>query len=312
MSKLIDELSSAQTKGYDYAVFSGGGAKGAAYSGVYETLVETGISKDLKSIAGSSAGALTAAFIACGISTEDFKKTFSETSLGKLQGGGIIQKDAKPLYTMIHDTINNTITKHFQENDVAKQCDARIVTLNKELETLKKDNSPESKQKIELLIEDKSKLETFAKDPQAQANLNAKAQNKDSKVTFRDLDLLHTIDPDKFKGLIVTATNKKTGNLTIFDAKNSPDVEIALACRASASIPGRFKPVVIDGINYVDGGYRNNIPQNFFEKNERDAKNITNSSAEIKEAKDQGRTLAIAFGSDSPDSEAHIAVYIVN
>lgn len=45
--------------------------------------------------------------------------------------------------------------------------------------------------------------------------------------------VIFMIDPEKFKDLYITAVNKGTGELEIFNADNTPDIEIALACRAS-------------------------------------------------------------------------------
>ncbi|WP_062104704.1 patatin-like phospholipase family protein [Bacillus niameyensis] len=60
-------------------VFSGGGMKGFAFIGVYETLEEKGYS--FKRLAGTSAGALMAAFIAAGYSSRDILRLFEETEL---------------------------------------------------------------------------------------------------------------------------------------------------------------------------------------------------------------------------------------
>jgi len=121
------------------------------------------------------------------------------------------------------------------------------------------------------------------------------------------------VDPIKFKDLVITATNRETGELTIFDARKTPDIEIALACRASASIPLVFEPVTINGVQYVDGGYRDNIPLSHFQggKQQQDdeIRDISNSPNQVKSAKKQGRTLALAFGSDSIDDTANVAIY---
>lgn len=59
------------------------------------------------------------------------------------------------------------------------------------------------------------------------------------------------------------ATQQETSKLTIFNSVDTPNVEIALACRASASIPLVFETVEIDGKKYVDADieiiYRQNI-----------------------------------------------------
>ena len=55
-------------------VFSGGGAKGVVYPGVYQALVETGAFRSVAEVAGSSVGSMTAAFIAMGISPSKLRR----------------------------------------------------------------------------------------------------------------------------------------------------------------------------------------------------------------------------------------------
>jgi predicted acylesterase/phospholipase RssA len=86
-------------------------------------------------------------------------------------------------------------------------------------------------------------------------------------MTFKDLDLLQSIDPEKFKGLIITATRQDNLKLTIFNVENSPNIEIADAVRASSSIPLFFTPYEINNIKYIDGGLNDNTPIDYFRKN---------------------------------------------
>lgn len=55
--------------------------------------------------------------------------------------------------------------------------------------------------------------------------------------------------------LIISATDINEGNTRYFT-----EGEIVSAVIASSSIPLIFKPVIIDGHTYVDGGIRNNLP----------------------------------------------------
>lgn len=55
--------------------------------------------------------------------------------------------------------------------------------------------------------------------------------------------------------LIITATNFSEGKLVYF--KEGPLIR---AVQASSCIPGIFKPIMIDGHMYVDGGILNNFP----------------------------------------------------
>ncbi len=308
----LEELKRAQNEPFKYAAFSGGGAKGAIYSGVHEELERSGVLAGLEAVAGSSAGAMTAALIATGITSEEFTRISGETNFEKLLGDGfIVNKDGKPLYQLMHDTISDNITKYLKDKDILEVCDARMESITSEITKLQNDTSPSALEELKILKEKQVKLQSVIDTGGVQfAELNKRAQETGT-IYFKDLDLLHLIDPIKFKDLVITATNRATGELTIFDARKTPDVEIALACRASASIPIVFEPVTINGVEYVDGGYRDNLPQKYFEGQGEPPKvdDITDSNEQIKQSKKKGRTLALAFGSDSRDNEAHIAVY---
>ena len=111
----------------------GGGAKGAIYSGVHEELDRSGVLGGIEAVAGSSAGAITAALIATGISTEDFKKISGETNFEKLLGEGfIVNKDGKPLYQLMHDTISSNVTKYLKDKDIMEVCKTRMESITQE------------------------------------------------------------------------------------------------------------------------------------------------------------------------------------
>ena len=63
-------------------VFSGGGIKGFAYVGAIQILEEHGIR--FKRVAGTSAGAILATFIAAGFSAKELEQIFDELNLKKL------------------------------------------------------------------------------------------------------------------------------------------------------------------------------------------------------------------------------------
>ena len=62
-NETLEELIAAQNQPFKCAAFSGGGAKGKIYSGVHEAMVDSGVLEGLEAVAGSSAGAITAAVI---------------------------------------------------------------------------------------------------------------------------------------------------------------------------------------------------------------------------------------------------------
>lgn len=274
-TKTFHELKQVQENPIEYITFSGGGAKGAIYSGVYESAKEAGILDNVKAIAGSSAGAITAAVIALGTPPERFEEISKTTNLQNLLGkkgfsAGIVQlnKDGKPLYNLLDLVIKENIGSFLQRADIVN------VKGDEVLEDLRE------------------------------------RYKKNGKIYFKDISLLRKYDPVKYKDLVVTATEKDTGKLTIFNSFDTPDIEVALACRASASIPLVFEPVEINGKKYVDGGYLDNIPTKYFRDNEPefDVKEVTDDTDEITLAKKQSRTLTMAFGSGM-NADANIAIY---
>ncbi|NGX31132.1 MAG: hypothetical protein K940chlam8_00493, partial [Chlamydiae bacterium] len=62
-------------------VFKGGGPKGIAYVGVLEELEKRHMLKDLRRVAGSSAGAITALLVALGYTAQEVGRLLTETSL---------------------------------------------------------------------------------------------------------------------------------------------------------------------------------------------------------------------------------------
>lgn len=308
----LEKLIAARNQPFKYAVFSGGGAKGNIYSGVHEAMVNSGILEGLEAIAGSSSGAITASLIATGISTENFKRLSKETDLPNLFGKGfIVNKDGKPLYQLIKNTTSSNILNYFEANDIIEICNKRKNVIKLEINKLLKKSDSQDLEKIEDLKQKKSRIETIISHGVQELYDIHERIKSNSTVYFRDLDIMHLIDPAKFKDLVVTAVEKETGELTIFDARKTPYVEIALAIRASASIPIVFEPVEIDGKVYVDGSYRANIPQKYFSESEKetDIEEVSNSDCKIKQAKKQKRILALAFSDDERGYNTHIPVY---
>ena len=54
--------------------------------------------------------------------------------------------------------------------------------------------------------------------------------------------------------LRISAVELERGRRVIFDGSEDPAVSVAEAVQASCAIPGVFRPVILDGRSYVDGG----------------------------------------------------------
>lgn len=242
-------------------VCSGGGAKGVMYPGAYVALVETGVFKGIKAISGASAGALTASLLAVGMPPATFRdkllKTHFKNLLGnrvkdKLPGVSFITKDGLPLEQFIRFNIIDSICAVLSKSsDIAKRAQ---------------------------------------QDP-ALNTLFDKLGRANPRITFADLALLQKHFPTEFKLLTVSAVSFPTGELQIFNSELTPDVEIALACRASASIPILLSPVEIEinGVKqrFVDGGLYDNLPTDYFDRD---------AQGRFEKNKHPLNTLVFAFG----------------
>lgn len=86
------------------------------------------------------------------------------------------------------------------------------------------------------------------------------------KITFSVLEQMRQKYPECGFGteLIVTATNKKLRKTRFFSLSHSPHMEVSEAVKVSASYPVLFRPTLIDGEEYNDGGVLNNLPTGAF------------------------------------------------
>lgn len=307
-SNSINEILESQNQPIEYIAFSGGGAKGAGYSGVNKALIDSGIIRGIKALSGSSAGAIAASVIACGISSEEYYELSQNTNmkglLTKTPKLIPIKNDGQPLLELVDTTIRNVTGRYLNEIDIKEFIKDQIEIAESVLNV--EPNNIEIKSRIEGLkqIKDNGCEALFA--------IKNKMDHNGS-LTFKELETLHIMNPEKFKELIITATRLDNGELVIFNSKNSPDVLIADATRASASFPIVFKPHKINGIKYIDGGYRDNIPIKYFDgqefkKDEDSSAEEINNLDEIKKSNGQKRTMAFAFGNDM-NAEANIAIY---
>jgi NTE family protein len=272
--------------------------------------------QDVQAVAGSSAGAMAATLCALGVDPTAFDAIIQNTNMKALLGKGIINKDGNPLYELVNKVISDNISEFLKENnDIEPLCNQLILSVQKEIEDLplidktNKELLNDVEQRKSILISRQQNLQSILDNPEKITELETRCA--DNKILFKDLDLLRAINPDKFKNLLITGTSIESGKLEIFNAENTPNVEIALAVRASASLPIMLKPVEIDGKKYIDGGVANNIPINHFNQ-ERDfsaAEDITNNREKIAQATRDGRTLAFAFGGAESSSTPNIAIY---
>lgn len=260
-------------------VFSGGGSKGVVYPGAYRALKEADLLHGVEQVSGASAGALTAALIAIDVDEEKFSELVQQLNFKKVRGEKVTERgEGKNRYI----TSDGAPLLAFMRSNINS-------TIRTYLKGLPSELPPE-------VLDLKRKFQDNHTQPS---------------FTFADLQVLHVYDPTKFKHLTITAVTHPDGALQVFNSQLTPNVEIALACRASASIPAVFEPVKIKiGNNpekaYVDGGLFDNTPADYFDVNVHengDCKFTPNTLAD--------KTLIFAFGEglDQKENEVHQALH---
>ncbi len=265
LSEKLKKLKMAQDQKILRIVCSGGGAKGAVYPGAYKAMEDTGLLAGVKAFSGSSAGAITAAFMAIGVPTSVLRNALLTTNFKKLIGKGV--------------------GSFFFRNKPG-------------VSFLTKDGSPLEQFIRTLLIERVASFLTQLESPQDIASqhpdfkaLLHKFEVQSNSITFGDLGVLNRLFPHAFKRLIIPAVKFPHGELQIFNEDLTPDVDIALACRASSSIPVIFEPVeiAVDGKKqkFIDSGIYDNLPTDYFDTSA-SGKHIKNTIPQ--------QTLVLAFG----------------
>ncbi|WP_434927365.1 patatin-like phospholipase family protein [Shewanella sp. HL-SH2] len=197
-------------KNYKNLVFEGGGVKGAAYAGAMRVLGELGLYDNVSSLAGTSAGSITASILACGASPEELIACVKSTHFADFisDRGGVLGDFAR-------------LASHYGIHTG----------------------------------------DGFTKIIKQQIGQTSGDEN----LTFSSLNKLSK-QHSKFKDLYVVATNLSSQTAQIFSYKNSPDLPIWKAVRASISIPFVFEPFEINGELFVDGGLSWNYPIDIFDR----------------------------------------------
>lgn len=266
-------------------VLAGGGGKGLAYPGVYAALSECGFIKHLQKIAGSSAGALTGAAIACGADPRWLARMIRSMPYAGLMLAGRLKFDnlkvvkgtgvdsGQELYGIFRSIYRFSFIYNMQQclSDIEGAARDGVIT------------GDELKELVDF------------------------ANDENATLTFGILRTMRKVRPDIFKDLVITGSKLegtrdpkadetvdkfldrfgkvvKQGPISIFDvfkdlskkqvlilktvyfsADTAPDMEIALAARISMSLPALFDAVALpqdDGSEWTmfDGGMTSNVP----------------------------------------------------
>lgn len=246
-------------------VLSGGGAKGVAFSGMVKALEESQTMGSVRTLSGSSAGAISAAFLASGMSHAAFDKMSDETNLVSL-----LDSQNKVLAPIQHasSAIGRGIAKiPGKAGSIGRLlCDLvpRLQSKASPLEALIHEKMLESVlSRVNQALNDR--------DPLSQASRACVDNMKtNGYVTFGDLATLSK-DLPEIKQLHITGTAMFDGRpqMVVFNASLTPDMDVARAAHISGSLPVVFAkpseqqlPFQANGerTSFQDGGIMLNTP----------------------------------------------------
>jgi exoenzyme U len=261
-------------------VFSGGGGKGNAYPGVMLALEQSNVLASVRDLYGASAGAITAALMASGMSASEFRELSRELDMVSLMHGkpdektGYTIKYRHPILAKLSSMLGNLNGNGFPLEEVIRsEVRANVICKLKQWLDENNDNPPQAKTMKEYL----SHL------------------SNSQPVTFGMLRDISRVIPE-IKALHCTALlrsdhDELPAQPVLFDAECFPDLDVAKAVRASAGFPIAFSKTSIDtAFNYLlhsfgknaealskddsdgekiefkfsDGGTWNNVPARIF------------------------------------------------
>lgn len=215
----------------DTLVLSGGGAKGVSLVGVADVFEQCHLMNSIQHIAGTSAGAIFGALLSFGMDSKALANLTHHQSFDALLGKRIIigNKGTVPLLTKSGLPIYQIMKNEIRNN----------------------------------IIHYLSKHQPNFHETAILKNIYCKALSYDP-ITFKDLHCLNQYFPKTFKNFYTMAMNRDTGDEVIFSHQLTPEIEVASACRASASIPVILEPHTITIKDkphaFVDGALLSNTP----------------------------------------------------
>ncbi|NGX53060.1 MAG: hypothetical protein KR126chlam5_01367 [Candidatus Anoxychlamydiales bacterium] len=271
-------------------VLEGGGVKGIAYVGALKELESLNALSDLKRVAGTSAGAITATFIALGYDIDEIQAILFETDFSQFLDYYISEEK------IINFFENTSITTIFKDviDEMYELFKNPITTVKNAL----------------FYFKDIFDTDSLCKGEDFRKWIEKKIYEKTDihYLTFKELR--HLIEKDNsFKHLHVFTTKVQPALEILHihsEDKKFDDVIISDAIRASMSIPGVFAPHNLHIKNdknerikkedlglFVDGGILDNFPITAFDTLEYETKSYTEENKNF--VKLNKRTLGLSL-----------------
>jgi predicted acylesterase/phospholipase RssA len=256
-------------------VFRGGGAKGLVYAGTLKSLEEQGVLARIRRVAGSSAGAMSAALVACGSSPKLMEEFCTTKRLDDFLDNPIVKgfdallhhatsaykfhAMAQPLYVNQLDEEEKRIRATTRARQKSQSIDIKRTPFTGTLGSYGTKLIEAMDDAINKAILDRNKPDgALLKTLEAREGVSDHDKQRVriilsnmqfyGRLTFADLATLSRLFPETFKELYVTGTLKdEGGKLRIFSHETDPEMYISDAVRLSASFPVAFLSV-----NYRD------------------------------------------------------------
>jgi hypothetical protein len=246
-------------------VFRGGGAKGIGTGPALIEMENAGMLSGLQRVAGTSVGGLVAICLASGHSAAQMQDKFGNIDMPKFTAKA---ENFEALYPQVSIEIGTAARMlSVLSHQVGNHASGAMQMLDQA-----------SAESVAGFLKQNWNTEAFqtklaAQGPEAALRMgqlrdqNFATDRTDQMITFRDLNVLHAIDPSTFKELTLTGFERGGTNATkYFDFNSTPDMPIALAGRISMSLPQIFGDVNYDmgdgrgTQRFQDGGAGSNIP----------------------------------------------------
>ncbi len=224
-------------------VFEGGGILGISYLGAIKYLIENGWMKNVRRIAGTSAGAITACITSFNLPYDDMNKIAQSLDYSKIPSKSILDS-----IEIIPDEVKTTIENLFGDLN----CMYRMMNQYGWYST--------------------EYLYDWIRDVIAKQFNSSKKRPPYTFLDFKDPSI-HK-NGRSFTDLYLIGTNLTMKNLSVFSYESTPMMEVAEAVRISMSIPLFFEAVTtnnkeITGNNmtnvFCDGGAIMNYPLTLFD-----------------------------------------------
>lgn len=283
-STISERLKQESRPPIENIVFEGGGVKGIAYVGAIEAMERNGMLKDLKRVAGSSAGGITASLLALGFNAEELKNIFiNEINFDELMdepfdlGGIDTLFEASGMSVSLSGIVSLFKNKGLFKGEnfdslLKKLIHRKLENKLKEmlLDTLTEDELIKIyKPKDPSLLTDAEKNHLI--DEFLTENLAVFLERENitnlSEITLGQLKTLRKKYPTLgLLDIILTATDLGDASLKTFSAESDQDLPLHKAVRMTMSFPGGFMPVNYNNRWYADGGIANNYPIEVFDQ----------------------------------------------